>query len=155
MFRHADALYAERLSNLDKVCLILENGIGIPFSVEQRLPLAYHAEYVVVDNNLDDRNVVSGKCCQLIHVHTETAVTCDVDDRFVRASHFCAHGCSKTESHRSKTAGGQKRSRARITVILRRPHLMLSDIRCDNCLSVRCLIDLLDHIRSGKPLFML
>ena len=110
---------------------------------------------MVVDNNLDDRNVVSGKCCQLIHVHTETAVTCDVDDRFVRASHFCAHGCSKTESHRSKTAGGQKRSRARITVILRRPHLMLSDIGRDDGFPVRRLVDLLNHERSGKAFFIL
>ena len=62
-FRHADALYAERLSNLDKVCLILENGIGIPFSVEQRLPLAYHAEYVVVDNNLDVWKVLPAHSC--------------------------------------------------------------------------------------------
>ena len=110
---------------------------------------------MVVDNNLDDRNVVSGKRCQFIHVHTETAVACDVDDGLVRASHFRAHGRSKAEAHRSKAAGGQKRSRARIAVILRRPHLMLSDIGRDDSLSIGCLVDLLNDERSGQAVLML
>ena len=61
---------------------------------------------MVVDNDFDHRNVVSRKGCQFVHIHAEAAVACDVDNGFVRASHFGAHGSSKTESHGSKTAGG-------------------------------------------------
>ena len=76
-------------------------------------------------------------CRKLDQVHTEASVSADINADFIRAACFRADACSDTVTHCAKTAGGQKRAGLRIMIILRRPHLMLSDVGCDNRIAFR------------------
>ena len=105
---------------------------------------------MVIDDNLDDRNVISRSRSDLIHIHTETTVTGDIDHRFIRAANLCSDCSSKTISHRTKTAGGQKLMGLLIFIILGSPHLMLSDFCDDQGISFCDPIKLFHHIGCSQ-----
>ena len=60
---------------------------------------------MVIDDNLNDRDVVSGCGCNLIHVHTETSVSGDIQYHFIRSAHFGSDCSSDTITHGAKSAG--------------------------------------------------
>ena len=86
--------------------------------------------------------------CNFIHIHTETSVSGNINDLFLRASDLCTDCSAKTISHCSKTAGCQKCSRFFVFVILCRPHLMLSYFRHNDGIPVCLSIDFLNDIRT-------
>ena len=43
---------------------------------------------MVIENNLDNRNVITGCCCHFVHIHSEAAITCNVDDCFILAAYL-------------------------------------------------------------------
>ena len=105
---------------------------------------------MVVDHNLDDRNIVSAGCCQFIQIHTETSVSGNIDTDLIRSAGLCTDAGPQPIAHRPETAGRKESSGLRILIILRRPHLMLSHIRGDHCLSLCQPVDLLYDIRTGQ-----
>ena len=59
------------LGQLDKVRAAIQRGLGIVFVVHQRLPLADHAEGLVVEQYCDNGQAVVLHSSQFIAVHTE------------------------------------------------------------------------------------
>ena len=51
-----------------------------------------------------------------------------VNNRLIRIGYFCAYCGSVSISHSSETAACKEVARLNVTYILRRPHLMLSDV---------------------------
>ena len=72
--------------------------------IEKCLPLSYHSKYVVVQDYLDDRHVVSRSCCYLVQIHSEASVTGYVDDCLIRSAVLCSDSCANTVTHGSKSA---------------------------------------------------
>ena len=77
---------------------------GIALSVEQRLPLAHHAQHMVVQHQLDHRDIVAGRCGDLIHVHTEAAVAGHIDHQLIRTSQLRAKAGAKAVPHGSQAS---------------------------------------------------
>ena len=123
--------------------------------VEQSLPLTHHAQYVIVNNDLNKRQVIS--CCRsnFVHVHTEASVACDIDYHFVRTTEFCTDCCSKTITHGSQSAGSDQSTRFFVFVILGSPHLVLSHIGNDDRITFCHTIQFFDDIRSGQTFLVI
>ena len=64
----------------------------------------------------------------------------------VRTRKGRADGCGNTESHRTHAAGRKEVTRNVVAEKLRRPHLLLSDIRDDNRLALRGTVNRLDNL---------
>src|SRR5699024_6074443 len=122
----------------------------ISLSVEQRLPLPHHAEHMIVEHDLYKRPAASHRSRDLIHIHTETSVSRDVDNCFIRTSHLRSDSRAQAVSHGSQAAGSKKSSWIFELVILSGPHLMLSHVCCDDSVAAGKLIEFLDNIRAGK-----
>ena len=56
---HTDAHSAHGFRHFHIIGFILQDGVGIPLSVEQRLPLTDHAEHMVVDHQLNQRKLIA------------------------------------------------------------------------------------------------
>ena len=64
-------------------------------------------------------------CSDLVHIHAEAAITCNVDNSLILAAHFSTNRSAQTISHGSQSTGSKKGSRLTVFVILGRPHLVL------------------------------
>ena len=85
---------------------------------------------LVVDDNFDHWNVVSRGCRKLIHIHTETSVSCNVDYHFIWISDFALQGW--LQDHIPLFQDHQMSRMLRglcIFIKLCCPHLMLSNFR--------------------------
>ena len=120
--------------------------------IEQSLPLSDHTKYMVVDNHFNDRNLISGSCCQLIHVHSETTVSGNIDHYSVRTAELGTKCCPKAIAHGSETAGRNKLSWFLIFIKLCSPHLVLPNFCANDRITVCCLINTLDNPRSCQYL---
>ena len=109
---------------------------------------------MIVDDNLNHRNLISGKSRNLIHVHTEAAVARDIDYGFLRPSHLRAHSSSEAKAHGAQSSGSQKFPRFFVDIILRRPHLMLADIRGNHRIPLGHTVKFLHNRRTGQAVFM-
>ena len=69
---------------------VIESCLREMLVVEQSLPLANHSENVVVDNELDYRDIVRVSRDKLVQVHRKAAVARDVDHGFVGAADLSA-----------------------------------------------------------------
>ena len=105
---------------------------------------------MVVDDNLDDRNVVPGSGGDLVHIHTEAAVSGDVDDGLLRAAHFGSDGCAQAVTHGAQAPGSQKLMGLFVFIILSRPHLMLTNLGDDQSISLGDPVELFHHIGAGE-----
>ena len=104
--------------------------MGVMPVIEQRLPLTNHPEHAVVHDDDHNGHVVADRGGKLVQVHPEAAVACDEDAAFPRT--VCRTDCrAEAVTHGSKSAAGCKSARCPEDEILRRPHLMLTDIRAD------------------------
>ena len=107
---------------------------------------------MIVDDNLNDWNIVTGCRCKFIHIHTETAITCNIDDRFIRSCSLCSQSCAKAVSHRSQSTRSQKLTRLAVFIILCCPHLMLANLSGDDRITFGHTVDLFYHIRSCQAI---
>ena len=105
---------------------------------------------MVVDDQFDHRDIVTGSCSNLVHVHTEAAVTCNVDDRLILAAHFSANRSAQAVSHGSQSAGSKESSRLTVFIILGSPHLVLSNLGYDHSVPAGHFIYSLDNERTGQ-----
>ena len=62
--------------------------MGISVVVEQCLPLTHHSKYMVIKYDFNQWFAATDCCGDLIHIHTEASVTCDIYYRLVRSSHL-------------------------------------------------------------------
>ena len=118
--------------------------------VNQRLPLANHAQRAVVEYDVDNRQIVILLGCQLIAVHAEAAVAGDVQDDLVRMGHLRANRSAQAEAHRAKAAGGEQLTRIIEVEMLNRPHLVLSDVGRDDGILRRELSEGGKHLTGGQ-----
>ena len=109
---------------------------------------------MIVDDYLNDGNVVSARCGKFVHIHSEASVTRDIDTNLIRLADLRTDTCTKAVSHGSETAGGKEGARLCIPIILCRPHLMLSDICRNQCLTVCNPINFFYNVRPGKNILI-
>ena len=130
-------------------------GVGVALVVEQRLPLAHHAEAAVVDDRDLDRDVVDDAGRELLVGHLEAAVTVDRPDRALRLGDLRAHGGRHGIPHRPEATGVEPGVRALVLDELGRPHLVLADAgdvdRLGPADRADALDDVLRRTRSRRP----
>ena len=81
----------------------------------------------------------------------ERAVARQHDDAGIPAQrHLCADGRAVAEAHCAQTAAGQEAAGFRVVQILRRPHLVLADVRCNGGILVEVLVQRHDRIAGRK-----
>ena len=114
------------------------------------LELPDHSEYMIVEDDLYHRNVISHRSHELLHIHPEAAISRNIDDSPVRESRPGTDRSAKTVPHRSKAAGCEKCSGLLKFIVLGCPHLMLSDIRHDDRISFCLAVQFLDDRRPGQ-----
>ena len=112
--------------------------------VKKSLPLPDHAENKIVDDNDFNINVVVGDCRKLLNIHHNRAVAREQHDIFLGTSQLRAHSGGQSEAHSSEPARSQKLSRLVRFEKLRRPHLMLSNVRDDDCIFIADTADFAD-----------
>ena len=110
---------------------------------------------MIVNDHFYYRDIVAGSCCDLVHIHTEAAVTCNIDHRFILASHLCTDGSTKAITHSAQTAGSKKSSRLTVLIILCSPHLMLSHLCYDHSVPAGNFVYSLDNIWSCEYIFVI
>src|SRR3989304_4032124 len=101
---------ADRPRQLDEVRVLQGRGDDV-VAVEELLPLAHHAQVVVVDDGELDRPAVLGYRGQFLHRHPEAPVAADGPDQFAGLRRLHAHGGRHLEAHRAQPAGGNERVR--------------------------------------------
>ena len=104
-------------------------GVGVALVVEQRLPLAHHAEAAVVDDRDLDRDVVDDAGGELLVGHLEAAVAVDGPHGALRLGDLGAHGGRHGIPHRAEATGVEPRVGALVLDELGGPHLVLADPR--------------------------
>ena len=101
-------------------------------AIKEALPLADHAEDEIVDDDDLHVDVVVGERRHLLAVHHDAAVAGDEDDGLVWTADLRAERRGQAEAHRAEAARRDELARTTFRVELRRPHLMLTDIRRDD-----------------------
>ena len=101
------AKYLEVAENIIKYA---ENKLGTKLNENIYLTLTDHISFAIsraeknlgVQNDLDKRFAAANCRGNLVHVHTETAVSCYIYHGFVRAAHLCSDCCTKAVTHGAK-----------------------------------------------------
>src|SRR5699024_4921141 len=140
-----DSSDAEPFSQFDKVRVFSHQRRGITFFIKLLLPLPDHPERFIVDNDHFDRQLMLLDDRKLLHRHLETAVS---DYRYhclLRTPELGSDGCRQAEPHRPQTTRSHPFMWFIELVELCRPHLVLSDIRRNDGLSVCFTVQLLNQ----------
>ena len=104
-------------------------GVGVAGVVEQGLPLADHAEGMVVDDRNLDRDVVEHTGDQLLIGHLEAAIPVNAPHDGVGLSNLGPHRRGDAEPHGSRATGAEPFHRLFMRQEVSGPHLMLSHTR--------------------------
>ena len=108
--------------------------------VEERLPLAHHAEIAVVHHDDLDGQGVRGDGCEFRDGHLEAAIAADGEHEFIGAGHLSAERGGEPEAHGAESAGVDPEMRLVEADQLRGPHLVLADVGGD------------DGLAAGEPI---
>ena len=103
---------------------------------------------MVIDDQLNQRKLFAGYRREFVHIHAETTVSRDIHDHALRHGALRADGRTESKAHGAQAAACQKGSRVPITVVLRGPHLMLTDLGHDDGIVRRERIELPDDARA-------
>ena len=106
---------------------IFEHRVGIALSIEEGLPLADHAEDLVVHDDDGQGQFVENGGHDLVEVHTEGAVARDEDGGLFR-THTGAFCRTHAEAHGTESAAGDELAGLAEGQVLCRPHLVLADV---------------------------
>ena len=110
---------------------------------------------MVVDYDLYDWKVVPRSRSELVHIHTEAPVSCDVYAGFIGISNLCAYAGSKSIAHRAKSSRCKDRPWIFEFVVLGSPHLVLTYICRNDGFAARQLVKLLNDIGTGQFVFFI
>ncbi len=93
------------------------------------MPLTHHAEHAVVKNDGNNRQIVADRRAGFVEIHMERAVARDMYHALFGESKLRTDCRTVAVPHRTESAACQEIARARMVNILRRPHLVLTDVR--------------------------
>ena len=86
----------------------LQVGLGLALVQEHLLPLANHAQEVVVEDQDHQAHLVAHRRGQLLDGHKEGAVAVDEHHFLVRRAHLGPHRGGQAEAHGAQAAGGDQ-----------------------------------------------
>ena len=133
-----NALGAESFGEFHEIGQRLRPGVAVAFAMQQFLPLAHHAQALVVENELLHRQAVLYSSSHLLHVHQPGGFAGNVDHQRVRMCHLRADRGWEAITHGAEAAGGHKPVWILKAQILRRPHLVLADLGGDIAITALC-----------------
>src|SRR5699024_5365945 len=96
------------------------------------LPLPHHAKRLIIHDYNLNRQLSFFNDRQFLCCHLEATVTDERYYQFIRCAKLRANCSREAESHCSESARGNPLVWIGKRIILCRPHLVLSDVCCDN-----------------------
>src|SRR5262245_37632246 len=139
------------LRQLHEVRVALEVGPREPVVVEHLLPLADHAQVVVVDDQHLDPAAVQLRRRELGHRHLEAAVADDRPHLEVRVGEARPDRRREAEAHRPGPAAREPVAVAAGAAELRGPHLVLTDVRGEDGVALRHRVEAVEHVLRAEP----
>ncbi len=115
-------------------------------AVEHLLPLLDHAQRTVVDGDDLDGHPVLQAGRELLNVHLYRAIAGDAADHRVRVGKLGPHGSRNAEAHGAEAAGVDPLARFDKRIVESGKHLVLADVGGDERLTLRHLVEGLDHL---------
>ncbi|MPM61341.1 hypothetical protein SDC9_108199 [bioreactor metagenome] len=122
------AVDAIGLGQLHKIRAAVQVGLRKALIINEVLPLAHHAQGLIIKQHDDNRHVVMLHRGQLVAVHAEAAVSGAQHYRSVGTAHLCPDGRPQAEAHGAEAARGNELTRSAEVIILGRPHLVLPNV---------------------------
>ena len=110
---------------------------------------------MVIHDNLHHRDIIPGCRGNLVHVHAEAAVACNIDNRLIPASHLCAYSGTQAVPHGSQSSRSEKGAGLAVLVVLGRPHLVLSHLSDNDSVPACDLVDGLDDERTCQQVLII
>ena len=103
--------------------------------VNHVLPLAHHAQPLVVDYHHLHAYAVAVTSTELVDGHIETAVTVNIHHRAFGVGYLGADGRGQAVTHGAEAGTAHEGARLAGPVVLHRPHLVLAHARRNNRLA--------------------
>ena len=147
------SLHSESIGQRHKIRLSLQRCLGVASSVEDALPLPYHAQHAVIEKHHRDGQLLAHHRAQLIQIHAEASLRGEEQSPLSSAGDAAADGRAQAVAHGAETSGGQKLSRLLKVVELHRPHLVLAYIRSHHRIIGHGLSHRLDDILRNELAF--
>src|SRR3569832_1669719 len=114
--------------------------------VEELLPLPHLAEVTIIEIDDLDRQLILQTGRELLYAHLDAALARDTGDGGVGGRELHAHRGGQAEAHGAEAARVDPAARLVKLVVLRGPHLVLTDVRCHEGVAVGDLVQLLEHV---------
>ena len=135
---------------LAEVGVAEEVDTGLAVVEEEFLPLANHAEVVVVENHDLDGELVNLCGGQFEESHLETSVTGDGDNTLVGLGELGADGSGEAEAHGAGSSGGKPVVGLVVLVELGGPHLVLADVGRDDGFAFGLLVEFVNDLLHAE-----
>ena len=116
------------------------------------LPLAHHAQPLVVDDHNLHTNAVAVAGAQFMDRHIQAAIAVNVDHEAFRMSDLGADRRRQAISHGAETGAGQEGAGAGSAVMLHGPHLVLAHAHADDGFAVCHIAEQSDGLLRADPL---
>ena len=124
----AVALQPKALGQLDEIRLAVGVGLGA-LAVEGGLPLAHHAQHLIVEDDRDDGQLIADGGAGFVQVHVEGTVAREHDHPLVAAQcHLGTDGGAVAEAHGAEAAAGDEAAALGVADVLGGPHLVLAHV---------------------------
>ena len=126
-----DAFGAEGFSKFHEIWQRFGPGMRIAFAMQQFLPLAHHAQPLIVQDELFHRQAILNRGTHFLHVHQPGRFARHVDDQCVRMRDLHTDGSGRAIAHSAQPAGGHPVIGVFKAQELGGPHLVLADLGTD------------------------
>ena len=133
------------LGEFHKIGQRIHVRLGVAVAVEKFLPLPDHAHVAVVQIDDLHRQVILLAGGELLDAHLDRGFAGNAGHGRTRVSKDRPHRKRKAHAHGAQTTRVNPAARLVKFVKLRRPHLMLADVRSDDGISAGKLVQLFDH----------
>ena len=115
-----------------KIGVVGQNGFAVAAVEKELLPLANHAEALVIEQQDFHRQFFTFDGAQLLDIHHDRAVARYADHGVVGTGDLRADCGGQAEAHGAQAAGGDEIFRRVEVHMLRSPHLVLADVGGDD-----------------------
>src|SRR5215831_1958842 len=121
--------------------------------MKKLLPLAYHAQELVIEDNDLHINLALHNSAELLQGHLEASISYNGDHRSFRRTYFCTDSSRKCKSHCPESPGCNIASCVIEFCITAGYHLVLAYISNNNRLTTGELIQHVYHLTHGHLIF--
>src|SRR5208283_1635410 len=142
------------MGQFNEVGCHVQIGVRVTFLEEEFLPLSHHSKITVFKDRNLYRQFIDYRCSQFLNIHLNASIAGDINYESVRKCKLCSDCSRQSVTHRAEASRGQQAPGLVELVKLRRPHLVLPDLCCDNGISLCEFINFLHYKLRFDDIFI-